>query len=408
MQIQDREAVTLVLKPSLDPNRVNLVGQTLKVGCGPPVLGRLLAANRCGATHKLARMGGVCWLMPALPKSSRTRATPPTERALIAAIRNRVNKSLPIGQGILALGIGDDCAVLRPRGKQDLVVTTDFSLESVHFRRDWHPPASVGHRCLARGLSDLAAMGARPEAAFLSVALPLSLTRGKAGDSWLQGFLDGFLHLAERYKVPLAGGDTARSPGAKSGLVSMDIVLIGSVPSGKAMLRSGARPGDILCVTGALGGSAAELEALGRRPAAFRSSLGSGSTAGHPHLYPEPRLAAGRKLMRRGLATAAIDLSDGLSTDLSHLCDESGLAAEIQAESVPVDARATLQQALHGGEDYELLFTIPRQSVIPRHIGGVEVHAIGRMKKPGKGPQVEISEAGRRTALVAAGYEHFR
>ncbi len=345
--------------------------------------------------------------MPALPKSNRTPTNPFTERALIAAIRNRVHKSLPTGQGILALGIGDDCAVLRPRRKQDLVLTTDFSLENVHFRRDWHPPASVGHRCLARGLSDLAAMGARPEAAFLSMALPLSLTRGKASDAWLQGFLDGFLHLAERYKVPLAGGDTARSPGGKSGLISMDIVLIGSVKRGKAMLRSGARPGDILCVTGALGGSAAELEALGRRPAAFRS-LESGSTAGHPHLYPEPRLAAGRKLMRRGLATAAIDLSDGLSTDLSHLCDESGLAAEIQAESVPVDARATLQQALHGGEDYELLFTVPQRSAIPRHIGGVEVHAIGRMKKPGKGPQVEISESGRSTALVAAGYEHFR
>jgi thiamine-monophosphate kinase len=346
--------------------------------------------------------------MPAPPKSIRIPANPLTERALIAAIRTQVKKGMPVRQGILAVGIGDDCAVLRPRPKEDLVVTTDFSLEDVHFRRDWHPPQSVGHRCLARGLSDLAAMGARPEAAFLSMALPPALTMGKAGGkaggSWVEGFLEGFMRLAERFEVPLGGGDTARSPGAKDGLASMDIVLIGSVPRDRAMLRSGARAGDILCVTGALGGSAAELEALERRPAAFRTA----ANAGHPHLYPEPRLEAGRKLMRRGLATAAIDLSDGLSTDLSHLCDESGLAAEIQAESVPVDARATLQQALHGGEDYELLFTISRKHKVPKHIGGVEVHPIGRMKKAGKGPQVEISENGERTSLVAAGWDHFR
>jgi thiamine-monophosphate kinase len=333
------------------------------------------------------------------------------ERELIATIRKRAGQLRVSVQGrrkngILNLGIGDDCAVLRPRRGEDLVVTTDLSLENVHFRRDWHPPQSVGHRCLARGLSDLAAMGARPEAAFLSLALPAELT-GSQNGSWMQGFLDGLMALADRHRLPLAGGDMAKSPAGihrAQGLVVADIVLLGSVPKGRSLLRSGARPGDLIYVTGALGGSAAELLALERRPAAFRTR----DKEGHPHLYPEPRLAAGRRLMRGRLATAAIDLSDGLSTDLAHLCEESGLAAEIDAESLPVDARATLQQALHGGEDYELLFTAAPKTVVVSPLGGVLVHAIGRMKKRGPRPLVEIRHrGGKRAALAAGGWEHF-
>jgi thiamine-monophosphate kinase len=325
-------------------------------------------------------------------KSSRPKAA--AERELIAGIRRRADKLL-MGRrksGILTLGIGDDCAVLRPRRAKEIVVTTDLSLENVHFRRDWHPPQSVGHRCLARGLSDLAAMGARPEAAFLSLALPSELT-----GTWMDGFFDGFMALAKRYRVPLAGGDMAKSP-----TVVADIVLLGSVARGKALLRSSARAGDLIYVTGALGGSAAELSALERKPGDF---VGKDKLR-HPHLYPEPRLAAGRKLTR--LATAAIDLSDGLSTDLAHLCDESGLAAEIDADALPVDARATLEQALHGGEDYELLFTASPKTEVPSQLGGVLIHAIGRMKKRGKGPQVEMDSGGKRTALAASGWEHFR
>jgi thiamine-monophosphate kinase len=211
--------------------------------------------------------------------------------------------------------------------------------------------------------------------------------------------------LAERHRVPLAGGDTAKSPPGmhkKGSLVVADIVLLGSVPRGKSLLRSGARPGDVIYVTGSLGGSAAELLKLERRPAR------GAAAAGHPHLYPEPRLAAGRKLMQRSLATAAIDLSDGLSTDLAHLSEESGVSAEIDAEALPVDARASLEQALHGGEDYELLFTARPKTVVPRLLGGVSVHAIGRIKKKGRKPLVEISHDGKRTALAAAGWEHFR
>jgi thiamine-monophosphate kinase len=235
-------------------------------------------------------------------------------------------------------------------------------------------------------------MGARPEAAFLSLALPPELT-----GSWMDVFFDGFMALAERHKMALAGGDMAKSQS-----VVADIVLLGSVPRGRALLRSGAGAGDVIYVTGTLGGSAAELQALERRPHDFLRK----DKLRHPHLYPEPRLAAGRKLLR--LATAAIDLSDGLSTDLAHLCEESGLAAEIDADALPVDARATLEQALHGGEDYELLFTASAKTAVPGQLGGVLTHPIGRMKKRSKGPQVQLASGGRRTALAACGWEHFR
>ena len=153
-------------------------------------------------------------------------------------------------------GIGDDCAVLPlPRGHEALV-TTDFSLEGVHFRREWHPPDSVGHRCLARGLSDIAAMGGIPRAAFLSLALPPELPQ-----SWVDRFIAGLLKLAAQFSVPLAGGDTAQSP---DGILA-DIVVLGSVPAGKAILRSGARPGDFLYVTGTLGSAVAALEPAARR-----------------------------------------------------------------------------------------------------------------------------------------------
>ncbi len=156
----------------------------------------------------------------------------------------------------LALGIGDDCAILRPPRGHELLVTTDFTLEGRHFRRDLHPPESVGHRTLARGLSDLAAMGARPLAAFLSLALPGEMLATRAGRVWVERFFAGLRSLADRHAVPLAGGDTAESP---SDLVLADIVLIGSAPAGRALRRSGARAGDALYVTGELGGAAAEL-----------------------------------------------------------------------------------------------------------------------------------------------------
>jgi thiamine-monophosphate kinase len=343
------------------------------------------------------------------------------EKALVAALRARTTTR----STSVRLGIGDDCAILRPAPGSEIVVTTDLSLEQVHFRRDWHPPESVGHRCLARGLSDLAAMGAQPIAAFLSLAVPTELTVADRGLSWLDRFLNGFLALAAEHRVPLAGGDTAQSPlfdeaGSKqTGMVAADIVLVGSARRGRALLRSGAKAGDILYVTGALGGAEAELLSLGRNPQAFRKLTKSAPT--HPHLYPEPRLAAGTKLLASRGTTSAIDVSDGLSTDLAHLCEESGLAAELDTAAIPVHALAkkveedgwipsALHLALHGGEDYELLFTASPRTKVPAKIAGVPVHAIGLMKAHRKGkPLIEMTGSdGGRTPLVAGGWEHFR
>ena len=245
-------------------------------------------------------------------------AAPEGERALIAAIRSRV-RTRQTFETTLRQGIGDDCAILRPPGKSEIVVTTDFSLEYIHFRRDWHTPESAGHRCLARGLSDLAAMGARPLAAFLSLAIPSQLNLPGEQKTWVQRFFDGLLALANRHKVPLAGGDTAQSPefdchGDTLSSVSADIVLLGSVKRGHALLRSGARPGDIIYVTGELGGAAAELMALERNPDRF-ARLTKASES-HPHLYPEPRINIGLRLVAGTKTHSAIDLSDGLSTDL--------------------------------------------------------------------------------------------
>ena len=178
----------------------------------------------------------------------------PGELALLRQIRSRAGG---LSQKGLSLGIGDDCALLGLRPGEEVAVTTDLSIAGRHFRLDWHPAEAIGHRVLARGLSDLAAMGARPLAAFLSLGLPLELTKAGRKPAWVERFLDGLLALAESHKFPLAGGDLAESP-----LAVADIVLVGAVPRGKALLRSGARPGHLLYVTGALGGAAAGLAQL--------------------------------------------------------------------------------------------------------------------------------------------------
>ena len=355
---------------------------------------------------------------PSSPTSSlpvqKTRAE--GELALIRRIRGRAERfnrqagrRLP-GAAELQLGIGDDCAVLRPRRGEDLVVTTDFTLEGRHFRRDWHPAASAGHRTLARGLSDLAAMGARPMAAFLSLALPRELAKDH---SWVDGYLQGLFRLARQAGVPLAGGDTAEAPG---NALLADIVLLGAVGQGKALRRDGAAAGDRIYVTGALGGAAAELSSLASpQPGQIRSR---GSLAhGHPQLFPEPRLACGQALVRRGLASAAIDLSDGLSTDLRHLGEASGLGAEIEAARLPLHrllaSRSPVEAlalALHGGEDYELLFTADATCPMPQTLGDVKITEIGRMVsvRRGRPRYTLVSAAGKRTALPAGGWEHLR
>jgi thiamine-monophosphate kinase len=330
-----------------------------------------------------------------------------SELALLGEIRRRAART---SRGGLRLGIGDDCALLAPRLGEELAVTTDLSIAGRHFRLDWHQPEAVGHRALARGLSDLAAMGARPVAAFLSMGLPRELTTATARrPAWVQRFLDGLLALAEAHKTPLAGGDLAESPVAVA-----DIVLVGAVPRGRALLRSGAKPGDLLYVTGALGGAAAGLARLGelaeaepgcstppRIPRKLEALLA-------PHLYPQPRIAQGLWLQRRGVASAALDLSDGLSTDLAHLCKESSVCAEVDAALVPIHSAATLAQALNGGEDYELLFTAPNTAYMPRSVAGVKIAKIGRIVKPRAGqPAITLLTQQGPQPLEPHGWEHF-
>ncbi len=270
-------------------------------------------------------------------------------------------------------------------------MTTDFSLEDVHFRCDWHPADAVGHRCLARGLSDIAAMGGTPRAAFLSLALPAAIQQ-----SWVNKFLSGFLKLAGRCSVALAGGDTARSPGG----ILADIVVLGSVPAGEAILRSAARPGDLIYVTGNLGAAMADLNRLQSgeklRPASHRK-----------HFYPEPRIAVGQYLREHKLATAMIDISDGLSTDLSHICEESSVGAVIHADRLPaaVSSDEGLQFALHGGDEYELLFTARPHSRIPKQTARVPVTQIGEIVR-GKQMKLRLPD-GSHEALDARGWEHF-
>lgn len=326
------------------------------------------------------------------------------ERALISQIRRmaRLRKNPAI-----LTGIGDDCAVLsfqakrEQRKENEVLVTTDFSLEGIHFRREWHSADSVGHRCLTRGLSDIAAMGGSPVAAFLSLALPRDVPQ-----AWVGRFTRGLIRLAERYRVTLAGGDTAESPGG----VLADIVVLGTTPSGQAILRSGARPGDEIYVSGELGGSAAAVlelrKSTGKKPRWL-------SPRAYPrHFFPEPRIALGLVLRKKHLASAMIDTSDGLSTDLAHICEESGVGAEIDAEALPrasigqPSRQVDLELALHGGEDYELLFTAPPSKRLPQRIAGVSVTRIGRITRGSK--IFLLSRAHGKVELEARGWEHFR
>ena len=327
---------------------------------------------------------------------------PLPEKALIAEIR-RLAKPAAGGRARAAVteGIGDDCAILQLPPETEALVTTDFTLEGIHFRREWHQPEVVGHRCLTRGLSDIAAMGGEPLAAFLSLALPRDLPQ-----DWVGRFTRGLLALARKHGVTLAGGDTGESP---RGILA-DIIVVGAVPKGKAILRSGARPGDRLYVSGELGASAAALVEL--RAGEKRAGKKTVSPQTFPrHFYPEPRVAVARFLREHRLASAMIDISDGLSTDLAHICEESRVGAEIDSALVP---RAivgkplrdvSLDLALHGGEDYELLFTVPAGRRVPARIAGVRITEIGRITRSRK---ILLRSPKGIGQLVPRGWEHFR
>ncbi len=235
-------------------------------------------------------------------------------------------------------------------------------------------------------------MGGDPMACFLSLGLPLKLAQ-----IWVDEFFHGFTGLARRLRVPLAGGDisTARK-------ITADIVVVGQIPAGESVLRSGANAGDRIYVTGELGESATMLQRLysGKRVGLAHSSR---------HFYPEPQIAVGRWLRRQRLATAMIDLSDGLSVDLGHICRESRVSATIEAASVPIAKGADIKLALHGGEDYELLFTASPKAKVPAKIAGVkvtEIGVIGKRRDYRAGIQI-FDENGKARVLAPHGWQHF-
>jgi thiamine-monophosphate kinase len=313
--------------------------------------------------------------------------------------------------GRLALGIGDDAALFRPTRGCETILTCDWFLEGTHFLRDKHPADAVGWKCLARALSDIAAMGGAPRCFLLSLALPKSAT-----GSWLAEFVRGLRRAARRFDCALAGGDTT-----KRDEILINVTVVGEVLTGKAMRRDGARAGDLIYVSGRLGEAERGLRLLRKRTRwASRKDVEL-----HKHLYPEPRLALGQWLAAKRLATAAMDISDGLSSDLPRLCAASGAGARIdpgklpvvnllssphrarqKAKSTPLDEALAL--ALHGGDDYELLFTVPRNkaSRVPPSFAGIPLLQIGEITV---GRKILLVGADRKpAALRPGGWDPFR
>jgi len=333
-----------------------------------------------------------------------------------ASIIARLSGIIPSRTGVrpsgdVLLGIGDDAAVIRPRPGFTTVLSTDAFVEDAHFLARLHPPDAVGYKALARAVSDLAAMGAAPRYFLLTLALP-----GEKAGAWLELFAHGMARAARRFGMRLIGGDVSRHD-----RVFAALTVIGEARRGRVLTRSGARPGDALYVTGRLGAAQAGLELL-LREGPRGIARGADSYSLKRHLYPDPRLAIGAWLAASKLATAAMDISDGLSTDLGRLCAASRAGALVHASALPVarDARpgarrepaeyedgVALRRALHGGEDYELLFTVPRRlaSRVPPRFRGVSLTRIGEIIS-GRGV-VLLDAAGRSRPLRPLGWDHF-
>ncbi|MCC6716023.1 MAG: thiamine-phosphate kinase [Gammaproteobacteria bacterium] len=299
----------------------------------------------------------------------------------------------------VAIGIGDDGAVLRPRPGHELVLVTDTIVAGVHFPVTMSA-GDVGYRALAVNLSDLAAMGAEPAWCSLALTVP------QADETWLHGFADGLLGLAERFDMQLVGGDTTRGP------LTVTVTAHGWVPAGQSLRRAGAGAGDGVYVTGTLGDAAAGLRVL---VGETECDADSGSALTRRFLRPEPRVALGQFL--RGIASSAIDVSDGLAADLRHVLEASGRGAEVDLARLPISASlracergdAAIERALGGGDDYELCFTVPpgRESALGawRAQDGVPLTRIGTVvARPG----LRFVEAGGRVVdRHIAGYAHF-
>lgn len=301
------------------------------------------------------------------------------------------------------LAMGDDAALFRPQAGLETILTCDWFLEGAHFLRDKHPPDSVGWKCLARAVSDIAAMGGVPRCFLLSLAIPSSHT-----GNWLDGFLRGLRRASRKFQCVLAGGDTTRRQE-----ILINITVVGEASIGRAILRSGARPGDALYVSGRLGEAELGLQVLrkSRGPANSKSPLTK------KHQYPEPQLALGQWLAKKRIASAMIDLSDGLSSDLPRLCAASGVGAKLESERIPQTRNIEVARkygmdsfalALHGGDDYELLFTVPPRKTksVPTYFQGLSLTRIGKMTKGSK--LIVLEDNGREKQLEAGGWDPFR
>ncbi|HKP81064.1 MAG TPA: thiamine-phosphate kinase, partial [Pyrinomonadaceae bacterium] len=319
-----------------------------------------------------------------------------TEFDFIDSLRQRVASTSLKSESLIA-GIGDDAAVFRGSAGKETVITVDLLVEDVDFRRTTTPPYLLGHKALAVSLSDIAAMGARPLWSLISIGVP--------EDVWETDFAerlyDGLLDLANRYGVQLIGGDTSRT----NENIVIDSIVVGECTAGMAVMRSGAGAGDQIFVTGSLGAAAAGLRLIERGAHLAEQNLADEDSQKLDHillrqLRPEPRVGWGIVLGGERLATAMIDLSDGLSSDLNRLCTASNVGALIDSALLPVDNYVTelcgrraldpLQLALHGGEDFELLFTVKPENVprLPRRVDGVEIKRIGEITAAHEGVKI--------------------
>jgi len=324
------------------------------------------------------------------------------EREIIARIRQAAGHSPD-----LVLGIGDDCAVYKTALDRVSLVTTDTMVEGVHFSLAWHPPAELGRKAASVNISDIAAMGGRPRFALLSLALTATLD-----SQWLSEFMAGFSAVLCEHDVVLIGGDTVQ--GGAENIIS--VTVLGEMAEAELLTRKGARPGDVVLVSGFLGEAAAGLALC--RLGLEHDLLWQPLIAAH--LDPVPQVALGRVLAASGLVHALQDLSDGLATDLAHICTESGVGAVVAAEKIPLSpllaqaaktcAQSALDWALAGGEDYQLLFTAGERQVdalctLVREKFGRELFVVGHIVE---GQGVFLEEAGQRREISYRGYEHFR
>ncbi|MDE3000351.1 MAG: thiamine-phosphate kinase [Gemmatimonadota bacterium] len=313
---------------------------------------------------------------------------------------------LPRAAGVYC-GIGDDCAVLACENHRVRLITSDLMVEGVHFVAEGSEPHWLGHKLLAVNLSDIAAMGGEPREAVVSLAIPPDLDVG-----FMERVYRGLRELASRYGVNVVGGDTARSTGP----LVMNLTLTGEMDPERVCYRSGANPGDLIYVSGTLGDAAAGLklapgEAVGLSEQDREFLLCR-------HHRPEPRVVLGRALAASGAVTAMLDLSDGMASDLRHICRQSGVSAVIDGATIPVSpafrrfrelsGAGTRNLAITGGEDYELLFTVAQRGrdVVEALAAGTEISCIGRIVK-GDGRIFLENARGLKTELDARGFEHF-